>query len=160
MAHAQGGFTVDISGLNPLIRKLEEFPDRLKPELKTALRAGANIIRAAAQANVNIGPRKSKPTHNPGALRKSIKTKVGRQRGGYTSMLVTTAGGDSLFRGDTYYGGFVEYGHAIGSRKKARTGAVAPHPFIGKAVDQVGAQAVAAIERALQDAITRLGGTP
>ena len=155
------GFTVDISGLMPLVRKLEEFPDRLKPELKAALRVGANIIRDVAKINVSVGPRKSNPKHSPGALRASIKTKVGRSRAGYTTMLVTTSGGDSLFQGDTYYGGMVEYGHKIGSRKGgASRGAVSPHPFIGRSVDQVGQYAVNEIERALLEAIQRLGSAP
>lgn len=151
-------FSLDIRGLNPLIKRLEGFPARMKPELSKALRAGANIIRAAAQSNVATGPRKSNPKHEPGALRKSIKVRVGKSRAGYTRMLVTTGGGDSLFQGETYYGGFVEYGHAIGSKNLgAARGAVAPHPFIGKAVDEVGGQALAAVEASLIASLTRLG---
>ena len=147
-----GGFSLDLSSLNPLIDRLQAFPDRLRPELSAALRAGAQIIRSAERANI----------HNvTGALSKSVKIKVGNRKAGLTRMTVTTSGSDNLFTGSTYYGGMVEFGHKIGSRKlgKARRD-VAPHPFLGKAIDEKGPQALGAIEASLIASLNKLGGGP
>jgi HK97 gp10 family phage protein len=96
-------FEVKIEGLKELDAALKALPVNLaKKHLRTALRAGAKIVQAEAKL---LAPVES------GALKKSIKVRAGkRSRRGGVRIVVTTGSKDSLFKGDQWYGGPIEFG--------------------------------------------------
>jgi len=98
---------VSLSGFKQLERKLNELPKRIRRKvLSQSLRAGAKIIQAEAKARV---------PKDTGELRRSIKVRVGKVKNrGDVKIIVITGAGD--FKGDQYYGAFVEYGYRRGKR--------------------------------------------
>lgn len=112
-----------LKGGPELMAFLEAFPARLqKNALKSAMIAGARVVRDEARANV---PRKS------GKLAKSIKTSSPRAfTGGAASVKVKLLGPHS------FVGTFLEYG--VSPHLIARTGAGQGKVAIQKAVDGKG----------------------
>jgi len=128
---AKGDFSVDVVGLDKLTSGLVSIGQAAGPLLRTAFRAGGKIIQSAAQANVKDGPGTNHPA---GLLRRSIKVRVSSRRGAVRAFIGTSST-SNLYVGKTFYGGFLEYGHKVGSRAlgDARQH-VPPHPFMAPAV--------------------------
>jgi HK97 gp10 family phage protein len=103
-----------------LDQKLQQVEPKLSRNiLRTAVRAGGNIVRDAARDRVNS---------RSGLLRRDIKTHVRRGRVGQTIASVGV-----MSRGkkqEAFYALFVEKGHRIRTRSGADMGMVKPYPFL------------------------------
>lgn len=136
--------TVYVKGLDQLQKLLDQLPAKMEQNImRGALRAGANVVKPAAAANIN-------PVS--GDLQRSLRISVRARRGTVTAAVKT----------DLFYARFVEYGtrqHWITSRDgKALSvpgigfvkavlhpGISSPRPFMRPALDtQAGAALVAA----------------
>lgn len=149
---AKGDFTVNIVGLDRFTGDLVALGMAAKPILKDAMKAGGKIIQVDAQANVKDGPGTE---HPKGMLRRSIKTRTS-SRNSLVRVTVGTSSKSNLYVGKTFYGGFREYGHKIGSRKLgAARRDVPPHPFMSKAVKDKGNQAGALVIQMVQDGLAK-----
>jgi len=133
---------VEVAGLKELQVKLRTMPTRIANQLqRTAVRKAAHVVANKAKELVPV---------KTGALRKSIKVKAlkrsRRNRGRVGARVVT---GKDLFKGDTYYGGMVEFGT---KRMRAR-------PFLRSAAqytqDEVSGVFRAALKRAIRDEETK-----
>ena len=120
--------TISLEGAKELIAKLDRFtPSVGKRIMRTALRAGAQPILTQARANA------------PGSrIKRSLKIRAGRSKGGEVSVLVTTRAGD--FKGKEFFAGFLEYGTKERVQKKfktkaRKTGKVSPRQFMLKAFE-------------------------
>lgn len=93
---------------------------------RKAVKAGAEPILHAARSMVDI---------DTGKLLESIVIKTGTRKGKSIFATVGTKAGD--YKGQTFYGSFLEYGHYAGSRRigNARTW-VPARPFLRPAFDQ------------------------
>ena len=133
---------VYVKGLDQLQKFLDQLPAKVEQNvMRGALRAGANVVKPAAQAGIN---------NVSGDLARSLRVSVRAKRGTVTAAVKT----------DLFYAKFVEYGtrpHWITSRDgKALsigglffTNAVqhpgtSPHPFLRPALDAQAAAAVVA----------------
>jgi HK97 gp10 family phage protein len=108
----------------------EVEPKMRRNVLRTALRAGGNVVRDEAR---RTAPKKS------GILRRAIKTVLRRERGTEVRASVGVFGGKG--KNDAFYASFVEAGHRIvarrgkgiaARRRQARQegGRVKPYPFL------------------------------
>ena len=132
------GVTLQLVGDRELIRKLEAIEKRHgKSAIRKGLRAGVKILTAEAK---RTAPRRT------GALAKAIKTRAGpRSR---SSISVATRLGAGFFKGETFYGGFQEFGWRTGKRGSSRRRAVPGRHFLEKAAKRVGpAAGKVALER-------------
>lgn len=128
---------IRLEGGPALERKLAALDSKVARKLsRQALRAGAKVVLAQAKANA---PKRT------GLLRRSLKVRAGKARKGFTQFRVQTAAGS--FKGETFYGAFVEFGHKIGKRSSALRdykratgqdprGEVPANPFIARAFRQ------------------------
>lgn len=100
-------FTVKVHGLKELQDALKQLPPNVEKRfVRTAVREAAMPILHAARSNA---PR------DTGLLVSSLKVTTGfSKRKGLMTARVGTREGD--YRGDTFYGSFIEYGHWSGSR--------------------------------------------
>lgn len=129
---AKGDFTIAFDGLAKLESRMLGMGRDAKPVLMKALRGAAKVIQTTARANIRKG--KDRPGHKGGMLAKSIRVYSSARK---SAVYVGTSGGESLFTGKTFYGGFVEFGHKLGSRKLGNDRRDVPaHPFLSKAVAQ------------------------
>lgn len=108
---------------------------KVKPALRKGAREGAKETAAQAKANV--------PTDS-GALKRSIKVRA-LKRSRKTKHLVgaRVVTGEGLFKGDNYYGGFVEFGT---SKMKAK-------PYLRPAANQSKQRVFQAFKRKTAEAI-------
>jgi HK97 gp10 family phage protein len=131
-----------IEGGAELQRKLDELDRKIANTIsRQALRAGSKVVLAAAKRFAPIGSTSDRggKIHKAGTLKRSLKVRAGKRRKGQISFAVQTAAGD--YRGDTFYGAFVEYGHKIGKRIRgkgqkhldAARRSVPPNPFLTSA---------------------------
>ena len=129
MARKINAITIELQGVEELRRKLLSLEPRIaKKVLRKALRAGAKIIHARAKQNI--------PTGGSGVLARSIKVRaMKRTRKQRIGVAVETREG--WYKGEAFYGAFVEFGHKQGSRKlgDARKQIEGKH-YIEKAADQ------------------------
>lgn len=97
-----------IEGATKLRKKLFALGPRIaKKVLRESIRPAAKLIQADAKSNVAV---------DTGALRKSIKVRALKRSRSRVGMTVTTNSTDNMFKGKTFYGGFLEYGHRHGKR--------------------------------------------
>lgn len=103
-------YEIKISGNRQLDRRLERlFGAKAASQLNKHSRAA---IRKAVKTYVQPDVLSAVP-EDTGELRKSLKVKaVGRSRSRHGIQLTS---GDNLFVGDTFYGGFIEFGTKIRS---------------------------------------------
>lgn len=92
---------MEIVGLEEVERALRMLPAAAaKKAIRQALRIGGKMVLAQAKQNVPVAS---------GALKKSLKVRAGkRTRKNVISIRVATA--DDWFKGDTFYGAFIEFG--------------------------------------------------
>ena len=119
---AGGGIEVEVVSSHNL-RKLESNLRLLtvkaqKKVWRPALRAGAKIQQRRAK---QLAP------HETGALEAAIKVRAGKRSrskiGKGTVSAMATLGAKELFKGDSFYGAFVELGHKVGKRGSRAKGA-------------------------------------
>ncbi len=119
-----------------LIKKLLALPKKVAvPAIRKGTRAGAKVILPTARNNA---PRLS------GKLRKSIKVRAIKRSRQFIGARVTTSASGNLFTGETYYGGFHEYGTAKLTAKE----------FLQRAVDTKETAAIEATTRTIASEIT------
>lgn len=159
---------VTIVGVEELIKKLKELPEKLEKKLiRSSLRVAGNILlrRTKDECPIGVG------TKNPGALKKSLKLRAprrSRKNKGKIRLRIITNAEDNLFKGDTYYGGFVEFGHRIGKRPRAAAkrkfgdvrGIVPPNPFMKRAATAARGEVIAAFRSDLAGKIAALANEP
>lgn len=137
----------------------KEFYDRLmtadekkiKPALRTSMRAAAKVVLSEARKRTPI----AKDLHaaalasgkRPGDLKRSLKVRALRSKKGSVGVSVLTGESESMFKGKTYYGGFVHYGT---KRQEA-------YPWIRYAFDATKDKMLSAIRTALIKACIKLG---
>lgn len=93
-------FTVKITGLREVQRKLNALPDKVqKKVVRAALRRATVILQKAVKADAPVG--------DTGQLRKAVKITTSFRKG-VISAKVTI--GKKNFVGDTYYAAIVEFG--------------------------------------------------
>jgi HK97 gp10 family phage protein len=104
------GGRIRIDGLAELDRKLKLLPKKVAGKIsRKALRAGSKVILKEAKALAPVAT---------GTLKASLKVKSGKRKRGFVSVQVQTADGD--YRGETFYGAFLEYGHKSGKRNQGK----------------------------------------
>jgi HK97 gp10 family phage protein len=138
--------SLKIEGGKALERKLAALPGKVANKIVSkALRAGAKIILAESKIRA---PKKS------GLLARSLKVRSGKRRRGTARMVVQTKDGD--YRGETFYGAFVYFGHRIGSRKLGDRRKVAKaNPFLKDAFEHAKHRATAELTNVLRDEIVK-----
>ncbi len=106
-----------ITGLESLIKKLNDLPDKLeKKVIRSAVRKGAIIVRDKARG---YAPKKT------GTLKKSIKIRNNKSARGITSFKIGPTN-DKKKGTDVFYGRFQEFG----------TSKMPAHPFMRPAYDE------------------------
>lgn len=151
--------TITIQGFEELEKALRALPEAVEKKiLADSLRAGAKPIHAAAVEKCPVYHGPSRPDVTPGQLKKSIKIKTSRRKGRVRVMVQT---GEGDFKGDEFYGAFVEFGHKIGARPSGRgkhsdsRSAVEPHPFLRPAFDEKKDAAATIIADKIREGIYR-----
>ena len=149
--------TIDVKGVIELNRLLKQLPGRVARNVaRSGLRAGGAVIRDDARANL---------PSNYGTLKKSIYTKIGRQRSPYlmAARIGPRSGGSKY---DGWYGHIVEYG-TLGSRaepvKKSRTvnhatplpTGLKPIPFMRPAFESSKERAVDAMRQKIIEGVAK-----
>lgn len=114
-------FSINRESIRRIIRQLREIGEKYaKQTCRKAVDASTRVLYTATKPEIPV---------LSGALQKSLKMRAGpKRRGRITKRLVTGLG---FFRGSEYHGGFVHFGHRVGSRKlgDSRT-LVPPDPFM------------------------------
>lgn len=130
MASAGGFVEVVIKNRGRAAKKLARGKDRIVRKAQSrSLRAAAKPVLRDAKAFVDS---------ETGTLEDSLKIRAGKRRRHSVSIVVQT--GDGFFKGETFYGAFVEYGHRMGKRPKSGQAdtrrIVMPHPYLQPAADK------------------------
>jgi HK97 gp10 family phage protein len=111
--------SIKLTGGEELERKLAELDKKVARKISSkAVRAGAKIILAEAKRRAPVGTdgkASSGKKHKAGTLKRSLKVRSAKKRNGTIRFQVQTKDGD--YKGEAYYGAFVNYGHKTGSRK-------------------------------------------
>lgn len=111
--------SVEIKGLEELIKKLNDLPDKLeKKVIRAAVRQGANIIKDKAKRYVPV---------DKGDLRDSIKVSGARAQKGVIAFRIRPTKNKQKGK-SVFYGYFQEFG----------TSKMAAHPFMRPAYDEAG----------------------
>lgn len=122
---------VVIFGAQQLDFKLRRLAAKdAKKAIRKGTRAGSKIVTAKAK---KLAPVES------GLVRRAIRTRA-LKRSRNTIGTITVLG-KAFFKGASFYGAFVEFGHKIGSRKLPTRKEVAGQHFIERAAKQVGRKA-------------------
>lgn len=131
-------FDISIEGLAELDAQLAQFEPTVRRRLASkALREGARLIRDRARKNCPV---------KTGTLRDSIRVRTGRVKAGQRLVRVLVTTGAGLFKGETFYGGFIEFG----------TSHAPAYPFIRPAFDAEAPFAVHRIATALGRGIDKM----
>ncbi|OJW26900.1 MAG: hypothetical protein BGO49_21505 [Planctomycetales bacterium 71-10] len=124
MARKAGGGAggVVVTGVEEIDRRMKTLVPRLqKKVIRQSMRKAMKIVAAATRARVPV---------DTGLLKASIKVRATKfKRRGRLGVEVRAGEGD--FKGDTFYGGMVEYG----------TKRMPPRPFMAPAYDETKEQA-------------------
>lgn len=145
---------IHVKGLSDLQKFLDQLPAKLERNImRSALRAGANVLKAQALANVPV---------KSGDLRRSLKVGT-NARGGVVTATVRTK---------LFYARFVEYGtkaHNIKARRAKALHVAAwfglsvshpgsrPRPFLRPALDVAAGAAVIAVGEQVKARLTKTG---
>lgn len=117
---------INVTGLRELQAFLDQLPAKMEANvIRSALRAGANVILEEAKQNVPVGD---------GDLRKSIRVSTKSKRGLVTASI--KAGNKKA-----WYWKFVEYGTAAHKIAGRKGGILSFGGFFGRSVSHPGAQA-------------------
>ena len=137
---------VDTLDLDAVMRELAKVGEAVRNEI---------LAEAVARASVPIFvAMRDKCPVETGALKASIEMKPTKRKG-LPAMTVGPQSG--LFKGKAFYGGFVELGHMVGSRKLgAGRQHVAPRPFMRNAFMEKRAEAIRDAQRHIADRLNRM----
>lgn len=88
--------------------------------MRTALREAARPILATAKQLVPVGQdyKRRGKMHKGGTLKRSLKIRSIRRSRTKMGVVVGTNANDNLFQGESFYGGFIEFGFFRGKRGK------------------------------------------
>ena len=137
----RGKQDLNITGLDELLKALQSLPKEVaRQAIRKPLREGAKIVLAEAKRNV--------PKGKTGNLKRSLKVRAGKRKKGTISIRVVTSEG--WFKGETYYGGFIEYGTGERFHKSGKSvGTVEARHFIKRAYDTTKDRVRKMMERAI-----------
>ena len=138
---------IDLPNLAELDAKLKALPDNVQKRIGSrALKNAALNCAQVAKANC---PRKS------GQLLASITIRKKRSRR-YKGACYSVRCGAGMFKGDTFYGGFLEYGYLHGSRKLGPMRKFIPaKPFLRPAFDATRSSNIAMIQKNVAEGIDK-----
>ncbi len=113
---------VSVEGTEDFEAALKDLDDKLQLTiLKKAMTAGAELVAEVARNSCPV---------ETGTLRDSIQVKA-RQSTKKGSATAEVQVGKGWYKGQTFYGAFVEFGHLAGSRRLGSLRKhVPPHPFL------------------------------
>lgn len=143
------GVTIRLEGARELHRELKKLERKAATKIsRKALRDGAKVILKETKS---AAPKRS------GLLQRSLKVKAGKRKKDTVRFRVQTAGGD--YKGEAFYGAFVEYGHKAGSRKLgAKRRDVKPNPYMGPAFEKSKEKAARVIVESIKHGLALGGG--
>lgn len=135
-----------ITGIKEIDDKLRDLPAKVIKKLaKSGLREAMRPLLATAKRNA---PRRT------GALRKNIKLRVmTRLRNKKSAVGMRVSGGED-FKGETYYGGFQEFGW----QPKGEGPKVPPKHYMTNAYNHHKGEVVAKFREVMKDAIEESAG--
>jgi HK97 gp10 family phage protein len=179
-----GDASARLRGANELLAMLKRLPTQIREDVSyKALLAGSEVMLDKAREQVPVGKahqRRGKG-HKPGTLRASLQVYPGQFKGKSITFAVGAAFLESTFGEEAFYGGFIEFGHRLGSRKLVertrikstkRTGKrgrprsiirkhdtrklVPPNPFLRRAFNAGKAAAVDKVAAVIRSEVVRL----
>lgn len=112
-------FTIaTVEGINAVIKRLEGFDKKVRRKLeRRGIRAAGKPVLAAAKRLAPIADQYQvhDAEHQPGMLQKSLrmralKSTASRRRAGLYGVRIQAGKESHMFKGETFYGGFVEFG--------------------------------------------------
>ena len=133
--------TITVKGLTDLGKFMQELAPKLERNvLRAALKAGAKVVKEAAQANCPVAApsRKGARVYGgyPAALRDSLRYDAKIDLKGGKVMAYVRAGGKARkSRADTFYASWVEYGTAAHQNGSFMHPGAQPRPFMRPALD-------------------------
>lgn len=139
-----------VTGIKGLDKALKALPAKIeKKVLRQAMRKGVKPIQAAAKANVPV---------RSGTLKKAIKVRAMKRKKDRLGVLVIVGQGD--FKGETFYGAMIEYGHFAGKRGTPDRKFVEAKPFMRPAFETnkeaVGKETVRLIREGVENEVKGL----
>lgn len=138
------GVTIQVRGATAIIRALARLEKReAKKIIRRALRMVAKKITERAKMLAPV---------DTGRLKRAIRTRAGKRSRRYIAVVSTI--GEGQFQGETFYGGFQEWGWKTGKRGSDNRRDVPGKHFMQGAAEQVGPQAA---EAATQQIAAELG---
>jgi HK97 gp10 family phage protein len=143
------GITIGVVGGRELQRALQQLESKTRARFaRQGMRKGMKLVLAEARAKAPV---------RTGRLKKSLRIKAAKRRKKAT-ISIRLAAGEGDFKGDTFYGSFLEYGyHATpryplqafgekiwvsGKRGSTPTKWMPPRPFMRPALDNQGPKAI------------------
>lgn len=109
---------VTITGIDRVVRRLKNFDRKVRAKIeRKAIREAGRPVLASAKRLAPIAEEYDvhDVNHSPGTLQRSLRLRAlkrtaGRRRAGIYGVQVQTGAEGHLFKGETFYGGFVEFG--------------------------------------------------
>jgi hypothetical protein len=161
-----------VEGAEDVKQALRELPDKIRRRmLRTALAAGARVIKAAA---IEAAPKleKSTPTRTAGLIKSRIAVRTSKRdrKAGDVGVFVNVRPAPGAERGakkptDPYYWQWLEFGRAAGMTRRrvaggkrvaVRVGRIAPMRFLAGASGDMLTTALPKIEASLGRAVQKL----
>jgi HK97 gp10 family phage protein len=110
--------TVTIEGVNQVLRSLDRFDKKVRRKIeRKAVRAAGKPVLASAKRMVPIADEYDvhDVDHQAGMLQKSLRLRAlkssrSRRRAGIYGVRIQSGAESHMFQGETFYGGFVEFG--------------------------------------------------
>lgn len=126
---SQGGVVVTITGVERLDKALAELEPKAAKKIETkALREAARPVLAAAKDEA--------PTES-GKLQREIKIRgMKRSRRNHGTVGVRVVTGEEFYRGEVFYGAFINFGRKTGTRHSEVRRKVDPDPFMNRAYEK------------------------
>lgn len=140
---------LNVAGLQETKQALEALGIKTEKKIiRKGLRAGAKIVQAACQ---------SEAPKLTGFMASKIKVRSGKA--GKGKLAVTVGVGAKDFKGDAFYGAFVEYGHRVGSRRLGDKRKLVPaNNFLERGAQASAQSAIDAATQVWNDEIQKAAG--
>ena len=126
---------VVITGDAELNRKLANLQTKFaKKAIRTAARESLKPLRDRTKraAPVSAAGNTGKYPHPPGNLRRSVRVLALPRSRKWVGARVSSSEKKSLYRGQAFYGGFIEFGRLTGTRNSPIRYAIPANPFMGR----------------------------
>jgi len=139
--------SMTVTGDKELNRKLQALKG---PKQKQAVRkASRESLKATLVSSVNrAAPRRT------GLLSRSVKVRALKRSRTQVGARVTV--GDGLFKGETFYAGFIELGRKTGKRGSSNRRTISPNDFIRRTAKRKRQSVLADYRQRLKHLITQL----